>query len=93
MESGAGAISKIFGNGQSIQLSSNIKSINSMMNKRNQNGNSELLSAIQGLRSDYASQDRAVHLTVNMDYNAGSDANEIANDIANSLRRAVRRGV
>ena len=58
-----------------------------------QNGNSELLSALKGLRKDMSESNNGVSLNVQLDYNAGSDANEIANDIATNLRRAISRGI
>ena len=78
----------------SVGVLSNIQSINSMM-KNGQNGDrdSSLLTAIKGLRSDFASSNSGVTVDVHLDYNAGSDANEIATDIATSLRRALRRGI
>ena len=92
VSAGANAINGMFDVNPSVGVMSNIHSINSMMNK-NQNGNSELLSAVNGLRDDFASNSNSINVTVNLDYNAGADANDIANDIATSLRRAIRRGV
>ena len=89
----AGSINRMFDINPSVGVMSNVRSINASMNKH-QNGNYELLSAINGLREDMSSSDgNNVNLTVNMDYNAGEDANKIANDIATSLQRAIRRGV
>ena len=94
VESGAGAINGMLGVNPSVGVLSNIQSINSMM-KNGQNGDrdSSLLTAIKGLRSDFASSNSGVTVDVHLDYNAGSDANEIATDIATSLRRALRRGI
>ena len=92
VSNGVGAINRMMDLQTIIGAKTNISAINSMMNDR-QNGNSELLSEIKGLRSDFSDVDRGVSVDVHLDYNAGSDANEIANDIATSLRRAIRRGV
>jgi tape measure domain-containing protein len=89
---GAGAINGMFDMQPSVGVMSDVNSVNSMMNRR-QNGNAALLSAIKGLRKDFADSDSGVTVDVHLDYNAGSDANDIANDIATSLRRAIRRGV
>ena len=89
---GAGAINRMFDMQPSVGVMSDVNSVNSMMNRR-QNGNAELLSAIKGLRKDFADSDSGVTVDVHLDYNAGSDVNDIANDIAMSLRRAIRRGV
>ena len=92
VSNGAGAINGMFDMQPSVGVMSNLRAINSSMNDR-QNGNSELLSAVKGLRKDFANSNGGVTVDVHLDYNAGSDANEIANDIATSLRRAIRRGV
>ena len=89
---GAGVINSMFDMQPSVGVMSDISSVSSMMNSR-QNGNVELLSAVKGLRKDIADSNGGVSVDVHLDYNAGSDANEIANDIATSLRRAIRRGV
>ena len=93
VESGANAINGMLGMNPSIGMTlARAQSINTMMQNR-QNGNSELLSAIKGLRKDMAESNNGVSLNMQLDYNAGSDANEIASDIANNLRRAIRRGI
>ena len=92
VSNGAGVINDMFDMQPSVGVISNLRAINSSMNDR-QNGNSELLSAVKGLRKDFANSNGGVTVDVHLDYNAGSDANEIANDIATSLRRAIRRGV
>ena len=93
VESGANAINGMLGMNPSIGMTlARAQSINTMMQNR-QNGNSELLSAIKGLRKDMAENNNGTSLNVQLDYNAGSDANEIASDIANNLRRAIRRGI
>ena len=92
VSNGAGAINGMFDMQPSVGVMSNLRAINSSMNDR-QNGNSELLSAVKGLRKDFANSNGGITVDVHLDYNAGSDANEIANDIATSLRRAIRRGV
>ena len=92
VSNGAGAINGMFDMQPSVGVMSNLRAIDSSMNDR-QNGNSELLSAVKGLRKDFANSNGGITVDVHLDYNAGSDANEIANDIATSLRRAIRRGV
>ena len=89
---GAGAINGMFDMQPSVGVMSDVRSVSSMMNSR-QNGNAELLSAVKGLRKDIADSNGGISVDVHLDYNAGSDANEIATDIATSLRRALRRGI
>ena len=92
VENGAGTINSMLGVDPSIGVLSRVQSVNSMM-KNSQNGKSALLSAVNGLRDDFASNNNGVQVDVQLNYNAGSDANDIANDIAVNLRRALRRGV
>ena len=92
VSNGVGAMGRMFDMQPSVGVMSDIQSINSTMSKR-QNGNAELLSAVEGLRSDLAASGNGITVEVNLDYNASADANDIANDIATSLRRAIRRGV
>ena len=92
ISNGAGAINGMFDMQPSVDVMSDVHSVSSMMNSR-QNGNAELLSAVKGLRKDIADSNSGVTVDVHLDYNAGSDANEIATDIATSLRRALRRGI
>ena len=92
ISNGAGAINGMFDMQPSVDVMSDVHSVSSMMNSR-QNGNAELLSAVKGLRKDIADSNGGVTVDVHLDYNAGSDANEIATDIATSLRRALRRGI
>ena len=92
VSNGVGAMGRMFDMQPSVGVMSDIQSINSTMSKH-QNGNAELLSAVEGLRSDLAASGNGITVEVNLDYNASADANDIANDIATSLRRAIRRGV
>lgn len=92
VKTGARAISGMLNRTNTIGLQSEIAAVSSSMQNR-QNGNSELLSALKGLRKDMSESNNGVSLNVQLDYNAGSDANEIANDIATNLRRAIRRGI
>ena len=92
VKTGARAINGMLNRANTIGLRSEIAAVSATMQNR-QNGNSELLSAIKGLRKDMAENNNGTSLNVQLDYNAGSDANEIASDIANNLRRAIRRGI
>lgn len=91
VKTGIDAISDMFNNSP-IGLRTDVKTANLISTNR-QNGDSALLSAVKGLREDFASSNNGVQVDVQLNYSAGSDANEIANDIAINLRRALRRGV
>ena len=94
VRSGISTMNGLIDSNPMIGTITNANAISSLMNS-SQNGNtdSELLSAVQGLRDDLASSESGITLNVTLDYNAGADANDIANDIATNLRRAIRRGV
>ena len=88
----ANAINGMFSMSPSIGVLSDMRGISSMINNiQNGNDNSDLISAVEGLRDDLSSGS-SINVEVNLDYNAGEDAATIANDIATSLRRAIRRG-
>ena len=88
----ANAINGMFSMNPSVGVLSDIRGISSMVNNiQNGNDNSDLISAVEGLRDDL-SNGSSINVEVNLDYNAGEDATTIANDIATSLRRAIRRG-
>ena len=88
----ANTINGMFSMSPSVGVLSDMLGISSMINNiQNGNDNSDLISAVEGLRDDLSSGS-SINVEVNLDYNAGEDAATIANDIATSLRRAIRRG-
>ena len=88
----ANAINGMFSMSPSVGDLPDMRGISSMINNiQNGNDNSDLISAVEGLRDDLSSGS-SINVEVNLDYNAGEDAATIANDIATSLRRAIRRG-
>ena len=88
----ANTINGMFSMSPSVGVLSDMRGISSMINNiQNGNDNSDLISAVEGLRDDLSSGS-SINVEVNLDYNAGEDAATIANDIATSLRRAIRRG-
>lgn len=91
VKTGIDAINDMFSNSP-IGLRTDVKTAN-LISANRQNRDSALLSAVKGLREDFASSNNGVQVDLQLNYSAGSDANEIANDIAINLRRALRRGV
>ena len=93
VSSGVNAMNHMLDINPSVGVMADVQSINTSMNRQNGSDSYKLLSAVNGLRDEFAATANGITVNVQLDYNAGSDANEIANDIATSLRRALRRGV
>lgn len=84
VRSGASAISGMFNFGPSVGVMANVGTINSMMNRRNQNGvNSEVVSAIDKLRGEIGSLERNVYHIDGITYDDGSN-------IANAVKTITR---
>ena len=92
VESGASYISGLFSNGASIGVTTRVGSINSMMNRNNQNGaNREVVSAIEGLRKDLGKVGGTTYNVNGITYDDGSTVSRAIQDIvraANIERRA-----
>jgi tape measure domain-containing protein len=77
VRSGAGAIGSMFGGNSSIGVMANVGAISSMMGRRNQNGaNSDVVSAIDGLRKDFKEMDRNTYNFGDISYDDGSAVSE-----------------
>lgn len=86
VEAGASAINNMFGMKPSIGLLSNVRSINTMMNRRNQNGTTaEVVSAIKDLKKTIGSTSGNTYTIGGITYSEGS---EVSNAIE-ALVRAV----
>lgn len=87
LKSGANAIGGMFGMGSSIGVMSNVNSINSMMNRRNQNGvNGDVVSAINKLRGDLENISKPSYNINGITYDSGTD-------IADAIETLVRATV
>lgn len=74
VESGASMLSSMFAAGPSVGVLANVGAINSMMNRRSQNGvNSDVVTAIDKLRKDISSLERNVYTVGNVTYDDGSN--------------------
>ena len=88
VRSGAGAIGDMLGGDASIGVLSNVGTISTMMNRRNQNGTTnDVVYAINKLRKDLSELDRNSYNIGNVSYEEGSD---VANAIQTLVRAAVR---
>lgn len=90
VESGVGALNGMFST-QSVGVLANVGTVSSMMNRYSQNGgNTDVVSAIDKLRSDFNSADRATYNINGITYDDGSnlrDAIETIIRFANIERR------
>lgn len=86
VESGAGYVNGLFGNGASLGVMANINAINSSMNRRIQNGaNGDIVSAIDGLRKDLGNISGNSYVINGMTYDDGSN---VASAIGDLIRAA-----
>lgn len=84
IKSGAGAINSMFGNGVSVDMLDNVNSINSMMNRRSQNGaNAEVVSAIDKLNRKMDNLGNTTYSINGITYDDGSS-------VADAMRTIVR---
>lgn len=87
VESGAGAISGLFSNTASVGVMANVGSINTMMNRRSQNGaNGDVISAIDKLRDKLNNVGNTYYTIDGITYSNGT---EVA-DAITSLTRAIK---
>ena len=86
VSAGAGAISDMFNTNPSVGVLSNIRSINTMMNKR-QNGNSEIISALKDLKDTVGNNPSNTYSINGINVNEGTD---VADAIKVITRAAIR---
>ena len=91
VRTGAAAVSGLFSNGATVGLMANVNSISSMMNGRIQNGmNDDVVSAINGLRSDLSNLG-GDSVTVNgVTYDDGSNVSNAVKALVRGIRREGR---
>ena len=86
VESGAGVINGLFGSNATMGVLTNVGSINSMMNRRIQNGgNNDVVSAIDKLRNDLSSKEFTSYNVNGVTYDDGTN---VANAIGELVRYA-----
>lgn len=91
VKSGASTIGSLLNAGSSVGVLSNVSSINTMMNRRSQNGvDSEIVSAINKLRKDVGNMDRNAYSIGNITYDDGSQISETIKTLARAVVRERR---
>ena len=77
VEAGARSINNMFGSGVSVGTLTNVNTISSSMNRRNQNGdNFEVVHAIDRLRREVSTMDRPSYNINGITYDSGSEVSE-----------------
>ena len=90
VESGAYAINNMFSNGMTFGASANLNAVNTMMNRRNQNGvNSDVVAAIDKLGRELGSLDRNSYTINGVTYTEGDSVTDAIRTI---VRAATREG-
>lgn len=86
VESGAGAINGLFNMQPSVGLLSNVRSIDMMMNRRNQNGsNEEVVSAINDLKKTIGDTPRNTYTLGNITYSEGDAVSEAIKELVHAV--------
>jgi hypothetical protein len=86
VESGANAISGMFGMSPSVGLLSNVGTISSMMNQNGQNGNDDVVSAINKLRKDLGNVGGTTYNVNGVTYDDGSNISEAVKSIVRAAK-------
>ena len=88
VERGINAMGGMFAMNPSVGVMANVGTINTMMNRRSQNGaNTDVVSAIDKLRKDVNSMERSSYNINGISYDSGSD---VAEAIETIVRAAVK---
>lgn len=86
IESGAGAINGMFGMTPSVDVLSNVGSINSMMNRNQNGGDSDIISAIETLGSKISGMSGNVYNINGITYDDGSNVASAVESIVRAAR-------
>lgn len=86
VESGAGAINNMFGMTPSVDVLSNVGAINSAMHKRQNVGNSDVVSAIDALGSRIGDTSGNTYIINGITYDDGSNVAAAINDLVRAAR-------
>ena len=87
VRSGAGAISRLFGTGASVDVLTNVGAISEGMNRHRQNGaNGELVSEIRKLRKDFSNLDRANYTINGLTYDDGSNVSHAVKSLVRAAK-------
>jgi hypothetical protein len=87
VESGVGAIGRMFGFGPSVGVLANVGAISSSMHGYGQNGaNTEVVSAINKLRKDLGNMERASYNINGITYDDGSNVSNAIKTLVDAVR-------
>lgn len=86
VKTGVNAISSMLGAGSSLGLSANVGAISTMMNRRNQNGDSEVVSALNKLREDIGNLQHASYTINGITYDDGSNISEAVQSLVRAAK-------
>ena len=83
---GVGAIDGMFNANPTLGVMSNIKSINSMMNNRQNGGNDDIISAIRDLKNTISNASGDVYNVNGITYDDGSNISSAIKDLVNAAK-------
>jgi hypothetical protein len=87
VKTGAGAISSMLGIGSTVGVMTNVGSINTLMNRRSQNGaNSEVVSAIDKLRKDVGNLQGNSYSIGGVSYDDGSAVGNAVLELVRAMK-------
>lgn len=86
VQTGIGAINSMFGDGRTLGVSTNVSGVSSMMNGYNQNGNSDVISAIDRLRKSMSNLGNTTYNVNGITYDDGSNVSNAVKDIIRHTR-------
>ena len=81
VQTGVGAINSMFGNGRTLGVSTNVSGISSAMNHYNQNGNSDVISAIDRLRKSMSNLGNTTYNVNGVTYDDGTNVSNAVSEI------------
>ena len=91
VESGVSSISSLFSNSPTVGAFANVRTVGSMMSRYGQNGNSEVVSAIDKLRKDIGNVGNTSYNINGITYSSGSEVSDAIETLVRAARVERRR--
>lgn len=91
VESGVSSISSLFSNSPTVGAFANVRTVGSMMSRYGQNGNSEVVSAIDKLRKDIGNVGNTSYNINGITYSNGSEVSDAIETLVRAARVERRR--
>lgn len=91
VESGISSISSLFSNSPTVGAFANVRTVGSMMSRYGQNGNSEVVSAIDKLRKDIGNVGNTSYNINGITYSSGSEVSDAIETLVRAARVERRR--